>query len=146
MRGQPLRRNFQRILAWCCVSGALAIVGGLTPSVSVRAALWLLAVGVDLLGGVVGFYTPGLGRSTTREWNIEGGHFAERCQAFILIALGESDRGYRSDPVRAARPRGALASPHADRPATIAAFVARSSAASRCGGCTSTGARRRERG
>ena len=37
-----------------------------------------------------GFYTPGLGRSTTQEWDIEGGHFAERCQAFILIALGES--------------------------------------------------------
>jgi low temperature requirement protein LtrA len=24
------------------------------------------------------------------DWTIEGGHFAERCQAFILIALGES--------------------------------------------------------
>jgi low temperature requirement protein LtrA len=47
-------------------------------------------VGVDLAGGVVGFYTPGLGRSHTSDWTIEGGHFAERCQAFILIALGES--------------------------------------------------------
>jgi low temperature requirement protein LtrA len=45
---------------------------------------------VDLLGGVAGFYTPGLGRSVTTEWTIEGNHFAERCQAFILIALGES--------------------------------------------------------
>ena len=43
-----------------------------------------------LLGGVVGFATPGLGRSRTSDWTIEGGHFAERCQAFILIALGES--------------------------------------------------------
>ena len=25
-----------------------------------------------------------------RDWTIEGGHFAERCQGFILIALGES--------------------------------------------------------
>src|SRR5439155_1562890 len=32
----------------------------------------------------------GLGRSRTSDWTIEGGHFAERCQAFILIALGES--------------------------------------------------------
>ena len=31
-----------------------------------------------------------LGRSATTDWTIEGGHFAERCQAFILIALGES--------------------------------------------------------
>jgi low temperature requirement protein LtrA len=65
LRGRPLQRNFQR-------------------------TLWVAAVGVDLLGGTVGFYTPGLGRSTTREWTIEGGHFAERCQAFMLIAFGES--------------------------------------------------------
>jgi low temperature requirement protein LtrA len=42
------------------------------------------------LGGAVGFNTPGLGRSTTEEWTISGSHFAERCQAFVLIALGES--------------------------------------------------------
>src|SRR3712207_7690182 len=24
------------------------------------------------------------------EWTIEGGHFAERCQLFVIIALGES--------------------------------------------------------
>ncbi|HEY6276994.1 MAG TPA: low temperature requirement protein A [Streptosporangiaceae bacterium] len=45
---------------------------------------------MDLLGGAVGFYTPGLGRSATTDWTIEGNHLAERCQAFILIALGES--------------------------------------------------------
>jgi low temperature requirement protein LtrA len=84
-----LKRNFQRILCWCLASGALAVAGGLVGG-NARAALWVAAVGVDLLGGTVGFYTPGLGRSTTREWTIEGGHFAERCQAFVLIALGES--------------------------------------------------------
>ena len=89
LRGQPLQRNFQRILAWCLVSGLLAVLGGLARP-DARTALWLAAVGVDLLGGAVGFYTPGLGRSTTQDWTIEGGHFAERCQAFILIALGES--------------------------------------------------------
>jgi low temperature requirement protein LtrA len=52
--------------------------------------LWLLAAGVDIGGGVVGFATPWLGRSRTSDWTIEGGHLAERCQAFILIALGES--------------------------------------------------------
>jgi low temperature requirement protein LtrA len=89
LRGRPLQRNFQRILAWCVASGALAIAGGLA-SGPARGWLWLAAVGVDLLGGAVGFYTPGLGRSATTEWTIEGNHFAERCQAFILIALGES--------------------------------------------------------
>jgi len=84
-----LRRNFQRILAWCAVSGALALAGGLVAGYA-RAVLWAGAVAVDLIGGAVGFFTPGLGRSRTADWTIEGGHFAERCQAFILIAIGES--------------------------------------------------------
>ncbi len=87
--GGSLRRNFQRILAWCLASGTLAVLGGVVAP-DPRAWLWLAAVAVDLLGGAVGFYTPGLGRSSTLDWTIEGRHFAERCQAFILIALGES--------------------------------------------------------
>jgi low temperature requirement protein LtrA len=88
--GEPvLRRNFQRILAWCLVSGSLALAGGLVHGNS-RVLLWICAVAVDLLGGAAGFYTPGLGKSQTADWTIEGGHFAERCQGFILIAIGES--------------------------------------------------------
>jgi low temperature requirement protein LtrA len=88
--GDPvLRRNFQRILAWCVVSGSLALAGGLVHG-DARILLWAGAVAVDLLGGAAGFYTPGLGKSRTAEWTIEGGHFAERCQGFILIAIGES--------------------------------------------------------
>ena len=89
LRGQALQANFERILAWCVASGALALAGGFAHG-SARYLLWLLAVAVDLIGGAVGFATPGLGRSRTSDWTIEGGHFAERCQAFILIALGES--------------------------------------------------------
>ncbi len=89
LRGDRLQRNFQRILAWCVISGALAVAGGLVAAPA-RELLWLAAVGVDILGGLAGFYTPGLGRSTTRDWAIEGNHFAERCQGFMLIALGES--------------------------------------------------------
>ena len=89
LRGRSLLANFQRILAWCVVSGALAVAGGIVTGPA-RGWLWLAAVAVDTLGGVTGFYTPGLGRSVTTEWTIEGGHLAERCQAFILIALGES--------------------------------------------------------
>jgi low temperature requirement protein LtrA len=89
MRGHRLQRNFQRILAWCVVSGALAILGGFAHD-GTRARLWVATVAVDLLGGIVGFYTPGLGRSTTADWTISGSHLAERCQAFVLIALGES--------------------------------------------------------
>jgi len=89
LRGDQLGVNFQRILRWCLVSGSLALAGGLVHG-DPRWLLWLLAVAVDLAGGLTGFWTPRLGKSRTSEWTIEGGHFAERCQAFILIALGES--------------------------------------------------------
>jgi low temperature requirement protein LtrA len=38
----------------------------------------------------MGFWTPRLGHSTTADWDVEGGHMAERCGLFIIIALGES--------------------------------------------------------
>ncbi len=116
VQGQLLQRNFERILAWCCASGALAVAGGLA-SGTARWTLWLAAVAADLLGGIVGFYTPGLGRSSTREWNIEGGHFAERCQAFILIALGESV------VIIGATFASLLAAGHGGSAAAIAAFA-----------------------
>jgi low temperature requirement protein LtrA len=89
LRGEQLQRNFERILCWCLVSGGLAVAGGLVDG-HAREVLWLAAIAVDFLGGALGFRTPGLGRSTTQDWTVEGTHFAERCQAFILIALGES--------------------------------------------------------
>jgi low temperature requirement protein LtrA len=89
LRGERLQRNFERILAWCLVSGTLAVAGGIAHG-HARELLWVLAAGVDLLGSSVGFYTPGLGRSRTSDWTIEGGHLAERCQGFVIIALGES--------------------------------------------------------
>ncbi len=120
LHGRPLARNFQRILAWCVLSGALAVAGGVAPSVVPRALLWLAAVAVDLLGGVAGFWTPWQGRSTTLEWDIEGGHFAERCQAFILIALGESIVVIGAT---LAGLLGPLSHNHPNRAATIAAFL-----------------------
>jgi len=89
LRGDPLQANFERILAWLLVSGALYLGGGFAEG-HTREVLWLLGVAVDLAGGAVGFWTPGLGRTRTDEWTIEGGHFAERCQLFVIIALGES--------------------------------------------------------
>jgi low temperature requirement protein LtrA len=88
--GQPgLRRNFQRILVWLLASGLLWLAGGLLYG-GARELLWLAAVAVELAAPVFGFYTPGLGRSRTTDWTITGGHMAERCQLFIIIALGES--------------------------------------------------------
>jgi len=85
----PLSRTFQRILTWFVGAGVLWIIGGLLEG-EARYAVWLFALAVDFSGPVVGYYIPGLGRSRTEEWTIEGGHFAERCQLFVIIALGES--------------------------------------------------------
>jgi low temperature requirement protein LtrA len=84
-----LRRNFQRILSWLVASGLLWLAGGLAQGTA-REALWLAAVVADFTAPACGFYTPGLGRSRTTDWTITGGHMAERCQLFVIIALGES--------------------------------------------------------
>jgi DNA-binding MarR family transcriptional regulator len=84
-----LHRTFERILVWYVAISCLWLLGALWP-VHVREPVWALAIAVDLLGGAIRYDTPGLGRSRTWDWTIEGSHFAERCQAFILIALGES--------------------------------------------------------
>ena len=89
LRGEALQVTFVRLLVWNIGIGCLWLLGAFWPA-QVRELVWALAIAVDLLGAAVGFYVPGLGRSQTWEWTIEGSHFAERCQAFILIALGES--------------------------------------------------------
>jgi low temperature requirement protein LtrA len=88
-RSDPLSRNFQRVLPWLLASGVLWIIGGLLEG-EARYALWGIALAVEYAGPVFGFYTPGLGRSTTEVWTVEGGHIAERVQLFVIIALGES--------------------------------------------------------
>jgi len=82
-------RNFQRITAWLTFAGIFWIIGGFAQD-TVRLAWWSFALGLEYLAPSVGFWTPGLGRSTTSDWDVEGGHLAERCSLFIIIALGES--------------------------------------------------------
>ncbi|MGE3148976.1 MAG: low temperature requirement protein A [Pseudorhodoplanes sp.] len=81
--------NFLRIGAWHLLSAPFWI-GGIFVEGPARFALWALAVVIENIGPLAGFRTPGLGRSTTTDWTIEGGHMAERCALFVIIALGES--------------------------------------------------------
>ncbi len=81
--------NFQRILCWTLLSGVVWLIGGFGPS-ALRLALWSGALSIDLLAPIVAFWTPFLGRANSSEWDIDAGHFAERCAGFVLIALGES--------------------------------------------------------
>lgn len=77
------------MVVWSCASGILWIAGALMES-SARFALWGPALAVDLVAPLAAFRTPWLGRSRTGDWDVEGGHFADRFQAFLIIALGES--------------------------------------------------------
>jgi low temperature requirement protein LtrA len=88
-RAHGLRATFERIVAWSVASGALWLLGGLAGA-SDRMVCWGPALAVDLIAPAVGYWLPGRGRAGTEEWSIDGGHFAERFQAFIIIALGES--------------------------------------------------------
>ena len=84
-----LPSNFRRILIWFCISGVCWIIGGLQDA-DVRFGWWVLALAIDLAGPWCYFWVPGLGHSNVSDWDVEGGHIAERCALFVIIALGES--------------------------------------------------------
>ncbi|MEV4413237.1 low temperature requirement protein A [Catellatospora sp. NPDC049609] len=111
-RGRPeLRTNFVRVLLWFMMTGALWLAGAAATG-HARTALWAAAVVVEYIAPMTGFRLPGLGRSAPSVWAISGSHLAERCQLFIIIALGES-----------ILVTGATAAGLAATPATIAAFT-----------------------
>jgi low temperature requirement protein LtrA len=85
----PMRRNFQRILIWLTTSGSLWIIGAFLEG-EARFACWAVGLLIEIIGPAMYFRVPGLGRSTTADWDVDGGHLAERCAAFVIIALGES--------------------------------------------------------
>jgi len=83
------RLNFIRILAWLSCSAIFWIAGAVQPGAA-RLLLWALAMAIEYASPAMGFWTPGLGRSSSTDWVVEGGHLAERCALFTIIALGES--------------------------------------------------------
>lgn len=84
-----MRRNFQRILLWLMVSAVFWILGGLAQG-DTRWTYWLIALALEVMAPIMGFWAPLLGRSNTKDWDVEGNHLAERCSLFVIIALGES--------------------------------------------------------
>jgi low temperature requirement protein LtrA len=49
-----------------------------------------VALAIECVAPYAGFFVPGLGRSGTTDWRVDGAHMAERCALFVIIALGES--------------------------------------------------------
>jgi len=85
----PLAANYRRMLGWVSISAIFWIAGAFVEH-EARMALWAVAVVCEYVSPMFGFALPGLGRSKTRDWTIDGGHLAERCQLFVIVALGET--------------------------------------------------------
>jgi low temperature requirement protein LtrA len=83
------QRNFLRIAFWFGLTAPLWI-GGAMLSNEARLICWGLALLIEYAAPSQFFPTPGLGRSSGSDWDISGGHMAERCALFIIIALGEA--------------------------------------------------------
>src|SRR3954464_7302523 len=83
------RANAIRITSWLSVSAIFWIAGGLMEGQS-RLVLWAIALVIEYISPAVRFWIPRHGASSVADWTIEGGHMAERCALFIIIALGES--------------------------------------------------------
>jgi len=89
-RSNPsIRMNAIRILVWLSVSALFWIAGGFAQG-HLRLVLWAVALGIEYISPAVRFWIPGYGASSIDDWVVEGGHMAERCAGFIIIALGES--------------------------------------------------------
>ncbi len=104
-------RNFERIIIWQMLCSILWLAGGLADG-EMRLLLWAVAVAIETVAPSVFFWVPGLGASTIEDWDVDGGHMAERCALFVIIALGES-----------ILVTGATFSKLAATPETVAAFV-----------------------
>jgi low temperature requirement protein LtrA len=83
------RWNAIRILAWLSTSAIFWILGGFAEG-ETRLWLWGLALAIEYVSPVARFWIPKYGASAIEDWYVEGGHMAERCAGFILIALGEA--------------------------------------------------------
>ncbi|MGY3489229.1 low temperature requirement protein LtrA [Bradyrhizobium sp. USDA 4011] len=88
-RRTAVRHNAIRILTWLSCSAVLWILGGFAEH-ETRMWLWIAALAIEYVAPALRFWTPGLGFSSMEAWSVEGGHMAERCAGFIIIALGEA--------------------------------------------------------
>jgi low temperature requirement protein LtrA len=88
-RRHRLREVFERLVVWSAASGVLWLAGA-TLDGDHRLVLWIPALALELAAPAAGYWLPRRGRAATTDYDIEGNHFAERCQLFIIIALGES--------------------------------------------------------
>src|SRR3954452_15374173 len=80
-----VRHNAIRSLRWLLVSAVFWIAGCLSDS-ETRLWLWIAAETCEYVSPAERFWVPKLGFSSVEAWAVEGGHMAERCAGFIIIA------------------------------------------------------------
>lgn len=88
-KDSPLSTTFRGIVSWAGSAGVFWILG-IQAEGATRTGIWFVALLIELVGPFVGYRFPGIGQSTTTDWNVEGHHIAERCQLFLILAFGES--------------------------------------------------------
>jgi low temperature requirement protein LtrA len=88
-RGTIERERAGRILFWFVVAGVFWVAGAFAED-EARAALWIIALGIDLAAPLHLYSIPGRPRLSHTTWEVETAHFAERFQLFMIIALGET--------------------------------------------------------
>lgn len=84
-----LRAEFTRVMIWLSASGAFWIAGALLP-LGWRLPLWIVAIAIEYLAGLIGYRLPGATDSRLNDWGVSGAHIAERTALFVIIAIGES--------------------------------------------------------
>jgi low temperature requirement protein LtrA len=88
-RGTIERERAGSILAWFVASGTFWLAGALVDG-SARTVLWVAALAIDYLAPLVLYRIPGRPPLSGDTWEVATGHFAERFQLFMIIALGET--------------------------------------------------------
>src|SRR5215212_3995852 len=85
---EVFRDHYVRTLLWLVATAPLWIVGAaVNPEDRLR--WWALAAGIDLVGRALAHPVPGR-RLHSMNVGFRGGHVVERCQLFLIIALGET--------------------------------------------------------
>lgn len=87
--GSIERKRAGHILAWFVFAGVFWIAGGLLDG-DARLAVWLVALLIDFGAPQAGYWLPSRGALPMDSWEVASSHFAERFQAFAIIALGET--------------------------------------------------------
>ncbi|MEV4202044.1 low temperature requirement protein A [Micromonospora globbae] len=88
LRGHELRVRPLRVLIWFSTTGVLWLGGAFLPAPA-RLAVWALAITLDYLAGLFGYWVPKLGRIGAQELRVVGEHISERYRQMFIVGLGE---------------------------------------------------------